>query len=805
MAAIRLSRRANVQKWTFQTAWQGRTRYNKSRGINPAHLGPLTTGQQIKFLPVGLYYNVIDKVQGFNFIDTSPTLDFAVQAAGINAQLRTPTPTNIMLSTGATAGSGSAVVDDSNLVGPEIAQNIEKVKDLTTAYKKEGLTRLIPNKLLTSLSATLAGTFLPAPIAVLAASLSPSAIVAISSLLPYAPFVYGGAALLTILITAATQYGRNKSTIKKMTDLVRSNTSVLKGLTTNEKELVEYLCFNQTTINTKKEDKVNPEQVAKLRALMKKENRIELLLNQPNAIALGLAAGSLIAAFSPSLFAMLPPLLVVTVAPILFTWTAPVAIVLLGVALGLSGVRGKGSRIKTIKKELAELKPEKLPLKQHAPEVLNTLTKILGKGWDRTAIAETTPPPTVTPPVSTGTETVFTTTSGKTFTVIEGDGWPKKGLSAKVYKVKDEHGVVYAIKHFSPNEKALESLGQKERTSIVRELQQRFLDEIKYLEELNIQRGGHRNVIAYHGTGDFEGAPFAVIEFIPHSLKDLMEQNKFNVSAAVKLVMQIAAGLKFMYDNGGFIHRDLKPENVLLKQADDSTVAIVADMGTGKPTNIDDTIAQHREASTTIGRLVGTPRYWAPESILAGGSKSINSPSVDIFALGLILYHLASIATGQEEYYFPGIPNPGKSIKNWKEAIAKLLKDRLYAGVIHPKLFAIIEKMTHINPEERYQDYDEVLTALQSLFKQEEKPSDQTRVVKPEPRTNPLQGTEYADLFGNDLINVLTVVEEIGDGNIYPEADQLDAVRTQLQTIFAQEGLNSRVKDAVELALAMLG
>ncbi len=805
---IRLSRRANVQQWAFQTAWQARTRYTKNRGIKPTHLGPLTTGQKIKFLPVGLYYNVIDKVQGFNFINTTPSLDFAAQAAGINAQVQAPAPTNIMLSTGSPDGSGKTVIDDPNLLEPEIVQDIEKVKDLTAAYKKEGLSRIIPNKLSTLLYATLAGAFLPAPVTILAASLSPTAIIAISSVLPYAPFVYATLALLGIGITTATQYGRNRSTISQMTALVRSDANVLKGLSEKEKKSIERLCFNKTTINTEKDAKVNPKQVAKLRGLLKKEAKIDSFVNQPNAIALGLAAGSLIAAFGPSLISALPASLVVTVAPILFYWTAPVAIALIGGLQIFGMIRGRDARVKTIKKELAELNLQELPLKQHAPEAFNTLTELFGKGWNRpTAPAETTAPPTVvTPPApaSSKPETVLTTTAGNRFTIIEEAGWPRKGLSAKVYKAKDEHGRIFAIKHFSPDAEALASLAAKERTSITRELQQRFIDEVRYLEELNVEKGGHSNIIAYHGTGDFAGAPFAVIEFIPHSLKDLLQASKFNVLQAVKLVIQIATGLKFMYDNGGLIHRDLKPENVLLRSIDDSLVAVIADMGTGKPTNIDDAVAQQREASTTVGRVIGTPRYWAPETILAGGSKSINSPSVDIFALGLILYHLVSVANGQQDHYFPGIPTTGTTQGDWEESVAKLLDRGLYQGTTHPGLFEIIKKMTHIKPEQRYQDYDGIITVLKAFLNPERQPR-QTRVVKPERARNILQGTDYADLFSADPVDLLTVAENIGDGNIFPATDQIDAVRTQLQIIFTQEGLHPRVKETVELALAMLG
>lgn len=98
----------------------------------------------------------------------------------------------------------------------------------------------------------------------------------------------------------------------------------------------------------------------------------------------------------------------------------------------------------------------------------------------------------------------------------------------------------------------------------------------------------------------------------------------------------------------GVVHRDLKPANVLLSRdagghwhprVTDFGVAWVADNGplaSSRGTRHDGT---SRPGNTRVGALVGTPAYMAPEQASRRGRPT---PRWDVWALGVILYELAS-------------------------------------------------------------------------------------------------------------------------------------------------------------------
>ena len=83
----------------------------------------------------------------------------------------------------------------------------------------------------------------------------------------------------------------------------------------------------------------------------------------------------------------------------------------------------------------------------------------------------------------------------------------------------------------------------------------------------------------------------------------------------------------------GIIHRDLKPANIMVGEyANQKDHVKVLDFGIAKILKSGDT----QSTLMLTGRLVGTPRYMAPEQL-----RGINpTPAADLYAVGLIMYEM---------------------------------------------------------------------------------------------------------------------------------------------------------------------
>ena len=181
--------------------------------------------------------------------------------------------------------------------------------------------------------------------------------------------------------------------------------------------------------------------------------------------------------------------------------------------------------------------------------------------------------------------------------------------------------------------------------------------------------------------------PFVIMEYISGpSLHELMtaEPNGIGAQKAAYFVDGIAKGLAYLHERG-IVHRDLKPANIFY---DDGYVKI-GDYG----------LAKHISVSKHSGQTVsvGTVHYMAPE--IGSGSYT---KAIDIYALGVILFEML---TGE-------LPFTGSSMG---EILMRHLSDRPDLNGIPEPFAPIIAKALAKDPQDRYQDANEMADALRQI------------------------------------------------------------------------------------------
>lgn len=163
-----------------------------------------------------------------------------------------------------------------------------------------------------------------------------------------------------------------------------------------------------------------------------------------------------------------------------------------------------------------------------------------------------------------------------------------------------------------------------------------FLREARVYSQIN-----HPNVVAVIDFGrNSDGLVFLVMEYLDGvTLADLLEQQgPLKLANVMWLMEQISAGIHAAHKQA-IVHRDLKPNNIMLaRMGGDVSVAKVLDFGISKPLSEEDL------RNTTLGMVMGTPGYLAPEQI--EGRRDIDQRA-DIYALGALLYFMV---TGQRPF-----------------------------------------------------------------------------------------------------------------------------------------------------------
>lgn len=269
-----------------------------------------------------------------------------------------------------------------------------------------------------------------------------------------------------------------------------------------------------------------------------------------------------------------------------------------------------------------------------------------------------------------------------------------------------------------------------------------------------------------------EGDPFVIMEYISGpSLRDILRAAPGGVGEqkAAFFVEGIGKGLAYLHERG-IVHRDLKPGNIFY---DDGYVKI-GDYG----------LSKHISVSAHSGNTVsvGTVHYMAPE--IGSGSYT---RAIDIYALGVILYELL---TGR-------LPFTGSSMG---EILMRHLREAPDVAGIRKPFAEIITKALAKNPEDRYQDANEMIDALMTVSGVRESIStfnpsmlgevprdhvaadaDRTHTSPPRPRPRPTVDMDVRNLSATDDLPPIPPIPDLLGGGRTPPPPPREPRRSRAQ------------------------
>ena len=264
-----------------------------------------------------------------------------------------------------------------------------------------------------------------------------------------------------------------------------------------------------------------------------------------------------------------------------------------------------------------------------------------------------------------------------------------EGTFGVVYKVKDLHGEVLALKLL----KLWEIPYDEDRKKV----------KARFNREFECGKVKSRYLVKSHSYGEYKGNPYLVMEFCPNGtlakfISDLPSIERINTVA-----LEMLLGLHDLHSNGVF-HRDIKPENILFDAEDQVKITDFGIAGFKQQRMTKRNILGH------TNNVFGTYAYIAPEQLDRRKAFKAMDAVTDIFSFGVTMYEVLSGG----HLPFGSLTNDSELASYMERARKGAWEDlRKYHPDIPQYWIAIIERCLH--PDYKTQRYNQVEAIINAL------------------------------------------------------------------------------------------
>jgi serine/threonine protein kinase len=221
---------------------------------------------------------------------------------------------------------------------------------------------------------------------------------------------------------------------------------------------------------------------------------------------------------------------------------------------------------------------------------------------------------------------------------------------------------------------------------------QGFIKEARNAAQLN-----HPNIMFVNAVGKDLDVFYIAMEFIDGlTVTEMMGTGAMDVDESINIILKVATGLDYAWNEKQIVHRDLKPDNIMTR-AEDGEVKL-ADLGLASPAG---------DIDYDDDEINATPQYMCPEVMTFG---VIDNRS-DIYSLGATWYHMI---TGCFPFERDDALQMAQAHVNEPLVPAHELNDQ-----IPQQISSIICKMMEKAHEDRYQTYQELIDDLKGYQRAE--------------------------------------------------------------------------------------